>query len=237
MTDPYSFGDWLRRERERRAITVRAIADRTKISYALLEALERGDVSRWPAGIYRRAFVRSYAESIGLDAELVLANFERLFPDPEAPRSDRSESTSSSDASNGSTGGELRLQLAARPALPGAAVLKRACFDVAFALVIGLIGFAAVGPLGFWCATAVAALVYHTFGVLGIRSSMRRRTRRPQPADSEPVALPRPVAPVMQFSGDMPVQTRRARARRMVATISAAALPHVAARRRNELRS
>jgi transcriptional regulator with XRE-family HTH domain len=233
MTDPHTFGDWLRRERERRTITIRAIADRTKIGCGLLEALERGDVSRWPAGIYRRAFVRSYAEAVGLDAELVLANFERLFPDPEALRIDRSDSTPSSDPASLSAGGELRLQLAARPVLPGLSVLKRACFDVAFALAIGLIGLAAAGTIGFWCATAVAALVYHTCGVLGLH----HRAPRPQPVESEPAAPPRPVVPVMQFSGDIIVSPRRSRARRMVATISAAALPHVSSRRRNELRS
>lgn len=233
MTDPHTFGDWLRRERERRTISIRAISDRTKIGCGLLEALERGDVSRWPAGIYRRSFVRSYAEVVGLDAELVLANFERLFPDPDAPRSGRSESTLSSDPASPSPGGELRLQLAARPVLPGWPVLKRACFDVAFALAIGLIGLAAAGTIGFWCATAVAALVYHTCAVLGLH----HKASRPQPVASEPVAPPRPVVPVMQFSGDLTVSTRRARARRMVATLSAAALPHVYSRRRNELRN
>src|SRR5918995_3201107 len=80
MTDPRSFGSWLQRERERRGITLRSIADRTQIGARLLEGLERGDVSRWPGGIYRRAFVRGYADAVGLDADLVVANFERVFP-------------------------------------------------------------------------------------------------------------------------------------------------------------
>ena len=67
--DRYDFGHWLRRERERRGITIDAIANRTKIGSGLLQALERGDVSRWPGGIYRRSFVKSYADVVGLDAE------------------------------------------------------------------------------------------------------------------------------------------------------------------------
>ena len=77
-----AFGPRLRLERERRQITLRAIADDTKISRSLLEALERDDVSRWPTGIFRRAFVRSYAEAIGLDADEIVREFSERFPDP-----------------------------------------------------------------------------------------------------------------------------------------------------------
>jgi transcriptional regulator with XRE-family HTH domain len=82
------FGEWLRRQRERQGITLKAIADQTKVSAALFAALERGDCSRWPAGIYSRAWVRNYALAIGLDPELATERFthcfaETAFPDPE----------------------------------------------------------------------------------------------------------------------------------------------------------
>ncbi len=80
-----AFGPRLRQERERRQITLKAIADDTKISRSLLEALERDDVSRWPTGIFRRAFVRSYAEAIGLNADEVVREFAERFPDPNEP--------------------------------------------------------------------------------------------------------------------------------------------------------
>lgn len=80
-----AFGARLRHERERRHITLKAIADDTKISRSLLEALERDDVSRWPTGIFRRAFVRSYAEAIGLNADEVVREFAERFPDPNEP--------------------------------------------------------------------------------------------------------------------------------------------------------
>jgi cytoskeletal protein RodZ len=80
-----AFGPRLRHERERRQITLQAIADDTKISRSLLEALERDDVSRWPSGIFRRAFVRSYAEAIGLNADEVVREFAERFPDPNEP--------------------------------------------------------------------------------------------------------------------------------------------------------
>ncbi|HEX7136338.1 MAG TPA: helix-turn-helix transcriptional regulator [Vicinamibacterales bacterium] len=80
-----AFGPRLRHERERRQITLKAIADDTKISRSLLEALERDDVSRWPTGIFRRAFVRSYADAIGLNADEIVREFAERFPDPSEP--------------------------------------------------------------------------------------------------------------------------------------------------------
>ena len=80
-----AFGPRLRRERERRQISLTSIAENTKINRSLLEALERDDVSRWPTGIFRRAFVRSYAEAIGLNGDEVVREFSERFPDPSAP--------------------------------------------------------------------------------------------------------------------------------------------------------
>ncbi|MGQ0732452.1 MAG: helix-turn-helix domain-containing protein [Acidobacteriota bacterium] len=78
-----SLGAELRRERERRAISIASIAESTKILPALLEGLENNDVSRWPSGFYRRAFIRAYATAIGLDPEPVVRQFLTRFPDPE----------------------------------------------------------------------------------------------------------------------------------------------------------
>jgi cytoskeletal protein RodZ len=77
-----SFGRRLRYERERRQINLRSIAETTKIGVPLLEGLERDDVSRWPGGIFRKSFIRSYAEAIGLDPDPVVREFVNLFPDP-----------------------------------------------------------------------------------------------------------------------------------------------------------
>jgi cytoskeletal protein RodZ len=77
-----SFGGRLRYERERRQIALKSIAEGTKISIGLLEGLERDDVSRWPSGIFRKSFVRSYAEAIGLDPEPIVREFVERYPDP-----------------------------------------------------------------------------------------------------------------------------------------------------------
>jgi transcriptional regulator with XRE-family HTH domain len=83
-TAAVGFGQYLKSQRERRGVVLGAIAASTKISGSLLADLERGDVSKWPRGIFRRAFVREYAANIGLAPESVVAEFVRLFPDEES---------------------------------------------------------------------------------------------------------------------------------------------------------
>jgi len=79
---PESFGARLRQQREDKQIALSAIADETKIKLALLEALERDDVSQWPSGIFRRAYMRTYAHMIGLDPDAVLHEFLERHPEP-----------------------------------------------------------------------------------------------------------------------------------------------------------
>jgi cytoskeleton protein RodZ len=74
------FGGMLRAARERRGVSLRQIANATKISVAVLEALERNDISRLPTGIFGRAFVRSYAIEVGLDPEETIQDFIAQFP-------------------------------------------------------------------------------------------------------------------------------------------------------------
>ena len=74
------FGTKLREARERRGVSLRQIANATKISVTVLEALERNDISRLPGGIFSRAFVRSYAAEVGLDPEATIQDFIAQFP-------------------------------------------------------------------------------------------------------------------------------------------------------------
>ncbi len=74
------FGDRMRRAREARGVSLRQIADATKLSVAALEALERNEISRLPGGIFSRAFVRSYATEVGIDPEQTVREFLAQFP-------------------------------------------------------------------------------------------------------------------------------------------------------------
>ena len=70
-----SFGDKLRRERDLRGISLREIAERTKISMRFLQALEEDRIDMLPGGLFPRAFVKQYALFLGLDAERTVADF------------------------------------------------------------------------------------------------------------------------------------------------------------------
>jgi cytoskeleton protein RodZ len=82
------FGGKLRLARERRGISLRQIAASTKISVAVLEALERNDISKLPGGIFSRAFVRSYAIEVGLDPDQTVQEFLDRFQAQPAPSSE-----------------------------------------------------------------------------------------------------------------------------------------------------
>jgi transcriptional regulator with XRE-family HTH domain len=80
MFERDAFGPRLRRERERRGISLDTLAAVTNVSVELWTGLEKNDFSQWPGGLFARAFVRDYANAIGLDADEVVSDFCRLFP-------------------------------------------------------------------------------------------------------------------------------------------------------------
>src|SRR5918994_4407744 len=65
----------LRRARERAGLSIEDISSRTKIQIPLLEAIERGDFERVPGGLFVRGFLRAYAREVGLDPEMVVADY------------------------------------------------------------------------------------------------------------------------------------------------------------------
>jgi transcriptional regulator with XRE-family HTH domain len=80
MSERDAFGPNLRRMRLQRGVSIADIVSATNVSAALWEGLERNDLSRWPAGIYARSYVRSYAVAIGADPEPTVDEFCRCFP-------------------------------------------------------------------------------------------------------------------------------------------------------------
>ena len=75
------FGARMKRSREERGVSLRQIADVTRISVVALEALERNEISRLPGGIFSRGIVRSYALEVGLDPEQTVRDFLASFPE------------------------------------------------------------------------------------------------------------------------------------------------------------
>ena len=70
-----SFGETLRRERELRQISLREIAEATKINLRYLDALERDDFRHLPGGVFNKGFVRAYAQFIGIDPEAMVTAY------------------------------------------------------------------------------------------------------------------------------------------------------------------
>jgi len=99
MADEHAvdFGAFLRQAREKRGISLQQVSVTTKISARVLDALERNDPSKLPGGIFSRAFVRSYAREVGLEPELVVANFVAAFPE-ESGADDMPSATTAEDA-------------------------------------------------------------------------------------------------------------------------------------------
>jgi len=162
----------LRRERERRQIALSSIAANTKISAGLFEALERGDVSRWPTGIYRRSFIRAYAKAIGLDPDETAREFHELFPDPDQVKPPAAPVFPATTPP-----AVLRLTLA-DPGSPFSAgrllpALRDRCAAIACdaAVVTGIAAAVFVASGVFWQPLAVAALGYYLGGILLLGNS------------------------------------------------------------------
>jgi cytoskeletal protein RodZ len=83
-----SFGENLKRQRELRGVTLREIADGTKISLRFLQALEEDRNDVLPGGLFPRAFVKQYALFVGLDPERTAAEYVAARSD--APHEGRS---------------------------------------------------------------------------------------------------------------------------------------------------
>jgi cytoskeletal protein RodZ len=70
------FGDELRRERERRKVSMESISLETKVSVRHLEALEAGEYESLPGGVFRKGIVRSYLAAVRLEEAPWIERFE-----------------------------------------------------------------------------------------------------------------------------------------------------------------
>ncbi len=70
-----SFGEKLKLEREKRAITLEQISLSTKIGMRMLRALEEDKFEQLPGGIFNKGFVRAYARHVGIDEDQTVADY------------------------------------------------------------------------------------------------------------------------------------------------------------------
>jgi transcriptional regulator with XRE-family HTH domain len=153
-----TFGARLRAERERRGISLSAIARSTKIKESQFAELERGDDSKWPQGIFRRAHLCAYLSAIGLPSQPLLAEFLQLFPEePVAGQTDQVSRTEAPQAAQ-------PLTPPTSPLPPFGDGLWILAFDVAAVCCLASAGAAVIG-LGLAAAVALAALGYFVVGI------------------------------------------------------------------------
>jgi cytoskeleton protein RodZ len=85
-----SFGTWLRRQREAREISLRDVAERTKISMRYLEAMEEDRFDLLPAPVFAKGFLREYARYVGLSPDEVVNHYLAVQqPDEAEPGPDQ----------------------------------------------------------------------------------------------------------------------------------------------------
>lgn len=71
-------GAILREERESQGLSLEEVRETTHINLRYLTAIENGDFSQLPGEVYRRGFLRSFAEAVGADPGDILARYEEL---------------------------------------------------------------------------------------------------------------------------------------------------------------
>lgn len=180
--DRDTFGPRLRLERERKGIALRDIAVATKIKESLFAELERGDVSKWPQGIFRRAHLCAYVSAIGLPTQPVLAEFLRLFPSDDAD-------VDGMKPADGIDVPPVQTQVpaavpATTPPLTSPGLADRmwiAGFDLSAVCLIASI-VAAVTGISVWVAAALVAAGYSAIGAAcfarSIGAHVQQRIRR-----------------------------------------------------------
>jgi transcriptional regulator with XRE-family HTH domain len=227
-----SLGSRLRRQRQRRQLTLADVAERTKIGIAHLRSLERDDVSQFPPGIFRRSFVRSYAEAVGLDPDDVVADFLAQFPEPEglmpgesaARQAGGAQSTSKSQrAARQRSAAPMRLVLADEAGVLGGGPSAVPLEQRLQALGIDLGIVAACSTCAWlvthtpWAPIALVAVTYYalsmtvlgnTFGgATAARHAERRRVGAGEPAEdrgASPARLTNPFGASLE--SDLPSQ-------------------------------
>lgn len=73
-------GRLLQQARLERNMTLDDVEELTKIRKRYLQAIEQGDFRALPGSFYARAFVKAYAEAVGLDPAQVVRMYESVLP-------------------------------------------------------------------------------------------------------------------------------------------------------------
>jgi cytoskeletal protein RodZ len=76
----FELGQMLKQARMEKGISIEDLQEATKIRKRYLEAIEEGNFKVLPGNFYVRAFIKSYAEAVGLDPGQVLGMYKNVIP-------------------------------------------------------------------------------------------------------------------------------------------------------------
>ncbi|SET39629.1 protein RodZ, contains Xre-like HTH and DUF4115 domains [Salinibacillus kushneri] len=82
-------GQRLKEAREEKGLSLSNIQEMTKIQTRYLQAIEEGQLSVLPGTFYTRAFIREYANTVGLNADQLLEEYEEELPSSEQEEYER----------------------------------------------------------------------------------------------------------------------------------------------------
>ena len=72
-----TLGEKLREAREARGLTLREVADSTRISVRHLEAIEADDYKPLPGGVFNKGFIKAFARYVGVDEAEALSDYNK----------------------------------------------------------------------------------------------------------------------------------------------------------------
>jgi transcriptional regulator with XRE-family HTH domain len=75
-------GGRVRDAREKRGLSLADTARMTRLSPSIVQAIERNDFASLPAGMYRKAYLRTVAAEVGLDPLAIAADYDAQYDAP-----------------------------------------------------------------------------------------------------------------------------------------------------------
>jgi DnaJ-class molecular chaperone len=75
-------GETLKQVRERMGVELQTISKETKINIRILEAIEEEAFEKLPALVYLKGFLKSYAQSLGLNPQKVIEDYVHFMEEP-----------------------------------------------------------------------------------------------------------------------------------------------------------
>jgi len=150
--------------RERKGITLAAIADATKIRGSLFASFEQNDLRGWPQGLYRRAYFREYAKHFDDRLDESCEEFNKLFTDE--PHAATPSSDAAPAAAVRAPDADLRLVFDAKWHGPRTPVLTRLAAVAADIVLVAILSGVMMLASGFDATVTIAAvaLAYFSLG-------------------------------------------------------------------------